>query len=71
MDRKEYKIGEIFEVGGGIKLQVVKASTFPLMSCNGCYFLGSEPSMCGLLKCIDFHRKDNTKVKFIRIVDEL
>ena len=57
--KEEYKIGEVFDYGGGVKLCVVEGD-----GCDNCYF---QDISCktDAPNCLFMERRDNKSVKFI------
>ena len=63
---KEYKVGQIITLIGGVKVRV-KKNTKDIRECEKehCYFKGK--GYCFNINCISWNRKDHNSVYFERI----
>lgn len=71
MEKKEFKVGEVFQCGL-IKLKVKEGKNY---SCNECYFYHDDSLSCGgeieklIGKCTSMERSDRTNVMFVKVED--
>lgn len=65
MDKKEFKVGEVFQYGLK-KLKCVKSTQ--RYSCIGCYFKDKEScDKIHIGSCFDERREDKTDVIFVKV----
>ena len=62
----ERELGDEFEVDD-VVLRVVEASN--PFSCDGCYFLESNRTVCEFQNCLKCEWQDNKSVKFVKVYD--
>lgn len=68
MEKKEFKVGEEFQLGLK-RLKCVEDNE----SCDGCFFDNNFPLRCRISiigHCTKMHRMDRTSVIFIEVKDE-